>query len=417
MSIEHPEPTSATIKELYGTAYCCAHPQCSRPLYKVDSDTGQGTLNSRVAHIRARRENGPRWNPSQTPDKNRSRENLLLLCIEHSYEIDDHNGSNQFTPETLQKWKTQQLNDFDALSNREAEEAAQASFYPSSIAIHNSVMNLGGEGGKAPGAGGGGGGVIGNGGRGGAGGTGGNIINYGFIDLKGSPDEVPGTGGGGGGATGEGGIGGEGGGGGDIVTAWFRLADLPDSVEIVVGQGGRANAPNGDGEDGGDSRFGDFLVAKGGKGGRSGRNQQSGRHVVTADLEQGLRISAIHLAHCIYQHHGFLDLLSADWGSIELPSLPHEVQLPLACTVSLGQLEPGSEIEFETVILDPNGTKIFKQGFTVVRQINDQSKVVLVHHATNLQFIVSIAGVWHITIVSGGIELARLPIEMRLSIR
>lgn len=87
-STAYPLPTPSTIRQLYGCAFRCAHPECSRPLYKLSDDTGDRVLNSRVAHIHARRQGGPRW--LDTPaDENRAFDNLILLCIEHSYEIDE----------------------------------------------------------------------------------------------------------------------------------------------------------------------------------------------------------------------------------------------------------------------------------------------------------------------------------------
>ncbi len=44
--IEHREPTAATIKQLYGTAYQCAEPSCALPLYRINPDNGEWILNS-----------------------------------------------------------------------------------------------------------------------------------------------------------------------------------------------------------------------------------------------------------------------------------------------------------------------------------------------------------------------------------
>src|ERR1022692_425249 len=87
MSNTHPGVTDATSKELYANALNCAYPGCDRPLYRVNAD-GSRTLNSRIAHICARQEGGPRWNSAMSSEANRSAGNLLLLCIEHADEID-----------------------------------------------------------------------------------------------------------------------------------------------------------------------------------------------------------------------------------------------------------------------------------------------------------------------------------------
>lgn len=106
----HPEPTTATVKSLYARAFRCARPGCSRPLYKQDNDTGELVLNSRVAHIHARRPGGPRW-IEMHPEANRASGNLLLLCIEHSYEVDTL--PDQYPAELLRDWKKSQLEEHD----------------------------------------------------------------------------------------------------------------------------------------------------------------------------------------------------------------------------------------------------------------------------------------------------------------
>ncbi|MGA4979276.1 hypothetical protein [Streptomyces cinereoruber] len=120
------------MKQLYGTAFRCGKPDCRRPLFSLDNETGDRTLNSRVAHIHARREGGPRWKPGMSGEANRSGENLLLLCIEHSYEIDEN--AARFPPGTLREWKAAQLAEHDQiqrswhLNNDEIAEASALSF-------------------------------------------------------------------------------------------------------------------------------------------------------------------------------------------------------------------------------------------------------------------------------------------------
>jgi hypothetical protein len=108
----HPEPTPATVKELYGRAFRCAKPDCRRPLYTIDPETGDRTLNSRIAHIHARRPGGPRWKV-MTSEQNRSYENLLLLCIEHSYAVDE--APDRFPADLLRSWKKAQQEEYEQL--------------------------------------------------------------------------------------------------------------------------------------------------------------------------------------------------------------------------------------------------------------------------------------------------------------
>lgn len=106
---EHPSPTVATVKQLYASAFRCAKPDCLRPLYKTNDDTGDLVLNSRIAHIHARRAGGPRWIEMSAED-NRSASNLVLLCIEHSYEVDDF--PILFPADMLRQWKALQFEEY-----------------------------------------------------------------------------------------------------------------------------------------------------------------------------------------------------------------------------------------------------------------------------------------------------------------
>lgn len=126
----YPLPTPSTVRQLYGSAFRCGHPQCSRPLYKLSDDTGNRVLNSRVAHIHARRKGGPRW-LDMPAEENRAFDNLILLCIEHSYEIDE--VPDLFPADMLREWKAAQIAEYDSLqrnwpiSDDEATEVLVAS--------------------------------------------------------------------------------------------------------------------------------------------------------------------------------------------------------------------------------------------------------------------------------------------------
>jgi hypothetical protein len=135
--IEHRPPTAATIKQLYGTAFRCAEPSCTKPLYRLNNDTGAWILNSRVAHIHARSEGGPRWDPDMSEESNRSPDNLLPLCEEHAFEIDA--TPELFTADLLRGWKKAQLAEALEvgkswpLSDAEAAEVVTESFDPHRI--------------------------------------------------------------------------------------------------------------------------------------------------------------------------------------------------------------------------------------------------------------------------------------------
>ena len=96
---------------MYATAYRCGHPKCRRPLYRVNDVTGDFTLNSTVAHIHARRENGPRWNAKMTEAENRAESNLILLCLEHSSEVDD--VPDDYPANDMRAWKVTVRAEYD----------------------------------------------------------------------------------------------------------------------------------------------------------------------------------------------------------------------------------------------------------------------------------------------------------------
>lgn len=135
--VEHPAPTEATVKELYAHAFTCAHPDCEQWLYRPGPQSGAPVLNSRVAHIHARRPGGPRWKSGMPSAENRDPSNLLLLCIAHSYEVDDH--AERFPAEMLLEWRLEQRRTHDRLrkawplSDEEAHEVASVSFDTSAL--------------------------------------------------------------------------------------------------------------------------------------------------------------------------------------------------------------------------------------------------------------------------------------------
>ncbi|WP_018802531.1 hypothetical protein [Salinispora arenicola] len=112
-SIEHRTPTDGTIKQLYGTAWRCGEPTCKKPLYRLSDDTGEFILNSRIAHIHARSQGGPRWDPDMSEAANRDASNLIPLCEAHAWEIDQ--TPQHFTADILREWKKQQLAEYQTV--------------------------------------------------------------------------------------------------------------------------------------------------------------------------------------------------------------------------------------------------------------------------------------------------------------
>lgn len=83
--IVHPSPTDTVKKQIL--ASCgnqCAFSACSEII--VDRD--HGVLVGKIAHIKARREGGPRFDYNQTEDENRLAKNLVALCGKHHDIVD-----------------------------------------------------------------------------------------------------------------------------------------------------------------------------------------------------------------------------------------------------------------------------------------------------------------------------------------
>jgi hypothetical protein len=82
----------------------------------------------------------------------------------------------------------------------------------------------------------------------------------------------------------------------------------------------------------------------------------------------------------------------------------------LAVTVALGAVEPGALLEFEAVVRNPDGIEIARQPFILAR--GDTPGVALRHWCGLLSFSVSIGGRWTISVISGGLMLSELSLEV-----
>lgn len=105
--IQHLSPKPTTAKELYGAAVSCGFPQCTEPPYKVVN--GALALNSQIAHIHARSEDGPRWLATMSPEENRAKENLIILCFPHHEVVDDPANVPDYPADVLRQWKAAQI--------------------------------------------------------------------------------------------------------------------------------------------------------------------------------------------------------------------------------------------------------------------------------------------------------------------
>lgn len=381
--IEHPLPTDATAKRLYALAVDCAFPGCFEPLYREDEASGTWVLNSRIAHICARSEGGPRWNKKQSADDNRSDSNLLLMCIKHAAAIDEPSGQSAYTADVLRQWKAAQIDAHRKrrqgwpLTDAMARAVVSASFSNVGIAISNSTLDLGGDGGRAPGAGGGGGGAIGPGARGGNGGRGGTFLDLvegqpGHVDLAhilsdAAIDPPPGSGGAGAGAIGPNSIGGDGGNGGNSFRGSFAV-EPGDEVQIEVGKGGRgAHLPGQHAESGGgtsltirssDGTIREVLSADGGDGALSGRLPDDWLTISPSDVDGGFHVSTLLTANAFELRDGLLFALGAGWTALNVPILPVETVWPVACIATWKNLIGGHCRGLQLCLVNPEGAEV-----------------------------------------------------------
>lgn len=107
------DPTKAMAKQLYGTTSKCGEPDCPEPLIRIVD--GRRTLNSRIAHIQGSAPDGPRADPWMTCDEVNDFDNLIVLCLFHADEVDQH--VDEFPKEMLREWKARALADHEQLQH------------------------------------------------------------------------------------------------------------------------------------------------------------------------------------------------------------------------------------------------------------------------------------------------------------
>lgn len=79
----------------------CAAPECERPLLAHDGHS----IVSKICHIEAASEGGPRFNPNMDDDDRRHYSNLILLCDECHQIIDNPENAGDYPVALLKSWK------------------------------------------------------------------------------------------------------------------------------------------------------------------------------------------------------------------------------------------------------------------------------------------------------------------------
>jgi hypothetical protein len=84
------------------SGYLCAFPNCFAPTVGP-ADDGTSINLGEAAHITAAQPNGPRYDPSMTPEERRDAENGIWMCRTHAALID--RDVERFTVDVLRDWK------------------------------------------------------------------------------------------------------------------------------------------------------------------------------------------------------------------------------------------------------------------------------------------------------------------------
>jgi hypothetical protein len=94
--------TFPTLKRLYGlSGNQCTAPDCERMLIARDGIS----VISKICHIEAANEDGPRYNTSMTDKERAHFDNLILLCDECHAIIDNKENEGKYPVVLLKEWK------------------------------------------------------------------------------------------------------------------------------------------------------------------------------------------------------------------------------------------------------------------------------------------------------------------------
>lgn len=311
----------STVKQLYGSASTCAHPECDEPLLRWVDGLDTPVLNSRIAHICAASALGPRYDKAMTDEDRRAFDNLVLLCLPHAEEVDLKALAARYPVATLRRWKSVQVQTAPPkppnLPEGLLERAVLLSMGDVLMDFREATIDLGGKAATAPGAGGSGGGAIGPGARAGDGGPGGDHYEF-------------------------------------TVTGAQVLGEVP----IEVGRAGRAGVDGLPGEAAGHTRFGNIVTPGGGRQKHSPFPEALAEHVTTS-------VSSAVFANHVEINNGLGYLSGAGWASYNVAELPGPFRGALCVWVDLSwtDVQPGTGIPLEVIVelITPIRTATFSE--------------------------------------------------------
>jgi hypothetical protein len=323
----------STVKQLYGTATTCAHPECDEPLLRWVGDLSTPVLNSRIAHICAASALGPRYDEAMTDEGRRAFDNLILLCLPHAEEVDLKALADRYPVTTLQQWKSVQLQDPPpkppSIPDGMLDRAVLLSMGDVLMDFREATIDLGGKSALGLAAGGSGGGAIGPGARGGDGGLGGNRYEL-------------------------------------TITGAEVLGEVP----IEAGQAGRGGIAGLPGEAGGHMRFGAIVLP--GTGRKTHRPfPEALAEVVTTSVSSAVFANYAEISN------GLTYLSGAGWSSFDVTALPAPFGGALCAWIDLSwtDAQPGTEVPIEVIVelITGSGTATFSEKVSVVLTLAERS--------------------------------------------
>jgi hypothetical protein len=219
-----------------------------------------------------------------------------------------------------------------------------------------------------------------------------------IVSLGGLGGTAPGAGGGGGGAIGPGARGGDGGQGGELSQAKFKIHEDMVAINVHVGKGGkggREEQSGGNGEDTfveavySDGTIEELLRAKGGKGGASG----AGRAIVTTSM----------LANSAEICDGLIFVIAGGWQRYYVDSMPYAGEFAVVFVAEPDGKEIGT---ITTTVFDPKGNEL-----VTLDQQFDFSRG-SVPSVIKVRVPIDQLGTWMVLLSSNDGELRRLPFEV-----
>jgi hypothetical protein len=115
----------ATRKALFGLSLGrCYARGCAQQVMQMNGEIPVITV--QIAHIRAAKRDGPRYDPAMSDDERRAFKNLILLCTFHHGSVDGKETGSDYSVKDLEAWKTERegglFADLSALTENDLKE-------------------------------------------------------------------------------------------------------------------------------------------------------------------------------------------------------------------------------------------------------------------------------------------------------